>query len=64
MDTGEKIIPLEVKAEANLKAKSLRTYRDKYNPELSIRTSMVDYKKEDWLVNLPLYAVQEIVRLY
>lgn len=60
VDTGEQIVPLEVKAEVNLKAKSLKTYREKYNPELSIRTSMADCKQEDWLVNLPLYAVEEI----
>ena len=60
IDTGEQIIPVEVKAEVNLKAKSLRAYREKFEPEVSVRTSMVDYKKEDWLVNLPLYAVEEI----
>ena len=60
---GEKIIPVEVKAEVNLKAKSLRVYKDKYEPEVSVRTSMADYKKEDWLVNLPLYAVEEISRM-
>lgn len=51
---------MEVKAEVNLKAKSLKTYREKFNPEISVRTSMSDYKKEDWLVNLPLYAVGKI----
>lgn len=60
VDTGERIIPIEVKAETNLKAKSLRTYREKFSPEISIRTSMADYKKEDWLVNLPLYAIDQI----
>jgi predicted AAA+ superfamily ATPase len=60
IDTGGQIIPVEVKAEVNLKAKSLRTYKDKFDPEVSIRTSMADYKKEDWLLNLPLYAVEEI----
>jgi len=60
IDTGEQIIPVEVKAEVNLKAKSLRTYKEKFEPEVSVRTSMADYKKEDWLVNLPLYAVEEI----
>lgn len=62
IDTGEQIVPVEVKAEVNLKAKSLRTYREKFNPEISVRTSMADYKKEDLLVNLPLYAVEEICR--
>lgn len=51
-----KIIPIEVKAAENLKAKSLKTYHQKYNPETSIRTSLSDYRKEEWLVNLPLYA--------
>lgn len=61
VDTGDQIIPVEVKAEVNLKAKSLKTYREKYAPEISVRTSMADYKKEDRLVNLPLYAVGQIV---
>lgn len=60
VDTGEMIVPVEVKAEINLKAKSLKTYREKYSPELSIRTSMADYKQEDQLVNLPLYAIEQI----
>lgn len=60
VDTGEGIVPLEVKAEVNLKAKSLKTYHEKYNPPISIRTSMADYKKEDWIVNLPLYAIEEM----
>ena len=63
LDTGEKIIPLEVKAEVNLRAKSLKTYYEKYSPALSVRTSMADFKKENWLVNLPLYAVENIVKL-
>ncbi len=61
VDTGEKIVPVEVKAETNLKAKSLKTYRERYNPKLLIRTSMSDYKKEDWLLNLPLYAIENII---
>lgn len=60
IDTGEKIVPVEVKAEVNLQAKSLKSYREKFKPELSVRTSMSDYKQEDWLVNLPLYAVEGI----
>lgn len=63
VDTGEQIIPVEVKAELNLKAKSLKTYQEKFLPELSIRTSMTDYKKEEWLVNLPLYAIDQISKI-
>ena len=60
VDTGEKAIPVEVKAEMNLKAKSLKTYCEKFKPETAIRTSMADYKKEKWFVNVPLYAIEEI----
>lgn len=51
-----RIIPVEVKAAENLKAKSLKAYHQKFNPEISIRTSLSDYRKEEWLINLPLYA--------
>jgi len=57
IDNGSDIIPIEVKAEVNLQAKSLKTYREKYEPRLSIRTSMADYKDEGWLLNLPLWAI-------
>lgn len=60
VDTGEQIIPVEVKAEVNLRAKSLKTYCEKFAPEIAIRTSMADYRKEEWLVNLPLYALDQI----
>lgn len=60
VDTGEHIIPVEVKAEVNLRAKSLKMYKEKFSPEVSVRTSMSDYKKEEWLVNLPLYAIDQI----
>lgn len=60
VDTGERTVPVEVKAEVNLKAKSLKTYYEKYQPEISIRTSMADYRPEEWLMNLPLYAIEEI----
>jgi len=63
VDTGELIIPVEVKAEVNLRAKSLKTYQEKFSPELSVRTSMADYKKEEWLVNLPLYAIDLIATM-
>lgn len=63
VDTGELIVPVEVKAEANLKAKSLKTYQEKFSPKVSVRTSMADYKKEEWLVNLPLYAIDQIAAM-
>lgn len=58
VDNGTDVIPIEVKAETNLKAKSLKTYYEKFHPRISVRTSMTDYRKEEWLLNLPLYAVE------
>lgn len=61
VDTGEQIIPVEVKAETNLKAKSIKTFYEKFHPEMAVRISMADYKEESWLINLPLYAAEEIL---
>lgn len=60
IDTGENIIPIEAKAEINLKSKSLKVYQEKFKPEISVRTSMADYKEESWLYNLPLYAIETV----
>jgi predicted AAA+ superfamily ATPase len=54
--SGE-IIPIEVKAEENLQAKSLRVYYDKFQSKKAIRTSMSTYRKESWMENIPLYAI-------
>lgn len=54
------VLPVEVKAEENLHAKSLRVYSDKFKPAISIRTSMSDYRKQDWIINLPLYAINTL----
>lgn len=62
IDTGREVVPIEVKAETNLKAKSLKTYFEKFNPKTSIRTAMTDYKEEEWLVNLPLWAIESVAR--
>ncbi|GHU51260.1 ATPase [Clostridia bacterium] len=60
MDTGNAVVPLEVKAEVNLQSKSLKAFVDKFHPPVSVRSSMTDYKREDWLLNLPLYAIGNI----
>ena len=52
-------IPIEVKAKQNLRAKSLKAFCDKYKPSLALRSSMANYKEEDWLVNVPLYMITE-----
>ena len=51
-----RIVPVEVKAEENLKSKSLKSYNEKYKPKLSVRMSMSDFRQEPTLTNLPLYA--------
>lgn len=61
IDVDDKAIPVEVKAEENLKAKSLKSYRDRFSPEISVRTSMADYRQDDRFINLPLYMIEEIV---
>lgn len=63
VDNGSRVIPIEVKAELNLKAKSLKTYRERFQPEISIRTSMANYRREEWLLNLPLYAIEMIANV-
>ena len=60
IDNGNEVIPVEVKAEVNLQAKSLKTYKEKFGPVRAIRTSMADYKNEGWLLNLPLWATETI----
>ena len=57
---GKVIVPIEVKAEENLRAQSLRFYHDKFQPECAIRTSMADYREQEWLINLPLYAIHNL----
>lgn len=57
---GKNNIPIEVKANENLQAKSLKSFVQKYNTKINIRTSMSDYRKEDWLINIPLYLMGNI----
>lgn len=54
------VVPVEVKAETNLQAKSLKVYMEKFKPNYAVRTSMADYKKTDNLIDLPLYCVERI----
>lgn len=61
LQSQNEIIPIEVKAEENLKSKSLKVYVEKYAPKIVIRTSMSKYRQEDWLTNIPLYGISEIL---
>ena len=53
------VYPIEVKAEENLKAKSLKTIFDGNNSLKPVRFSMSDYREQEWMVNVPLYLVSE-----
>lgn len=54
------IIPVEAKATINLQAKSLKSFRQKYEPKISIRTSLADYEENTGLFNIPLYDIENV----
>jgi len=58
------VVPVEVKAEENLQAKSLKVYTEKFNPQVALRTSMSDFRQQDQLINIPLYSISEMKRLF
>ena len=58
-DRGE-IIPLEVKSGIKSKAKSLRSYNEKFRPLVALRTSPLPYIEHDWVINIPLYALKKM----
>ncbi len=54
------IIPIEVKAAENLQAKSLKAFHQKWQNRFSVRTSLADFRLDDWLINIPLYCIHNI----
>lgn len=70
MQQSMQVVPIEVKAEVNTRAKSLLNYCRKYTPPVAVRCSMNDYHVQELnltdathtvLVDLPLYAVPEML---
>ena len=57
VQAGGLSIPIEVKAEENLKAKSLASFCKTYGIRHAVRTSLSGYREESWLTNVPLYAI-------
>ena len=55
------VIPVEVKAEENLQSKSLRFFVEKNAGLHGVRFSMSDYRKQEWMINYPLYSVGYIL---
>lgn len=56
-----KALPIEVKAEENLRAKSLKMTAEKYKIPMSVRVSMSAYRQEPWLTNVPLYGIKSFL---
>ena len=58
---GEVILwPVEVQAEENLQAKSLKAFAKKYDVKKSIRISLSHYREQEWFINLPLYGFMSL----
>lgn len=55
-----RVIPIEVKAEENLKARSMRQFVADNKSETAYRVSMSPYRQESWMTNVPLYAVETL----
>ena len=55
----KEVYPIEVKAEENLKSKSLKTVHDDNSELIALRFSMSDYKEQEWMTNVPLYLAGE-----
>ena len=60
---GKNNVPIEVKSSENLQAKSLKSFVEKYNTKINVRTSMSNYREEEWLCNIPLYCIGNIIRI-
>ena len=54
------IVPIEVKAATNVRSQSLKAFYEKFTPKMCIRFSLLPYIKQEWLENIPLYAVCSI----
>lgn len=61
---AQSVVPIEVKAEENLKSKSLKVYVDDYQPAWALRFSMADFREQEWMMNVPLYAIGAFGQLF
>ena len=59
-DKGE-IYAIEVKAQQNLKSKSLAAFNKRYSNIHSVRLSLANYKSQGWVKNVPLYAISSML---
>jgi predicted AAA+ superfamily ATPase len=59
IQTDKRVIPVEVKAEENVRAKSMSEYI-KNHPQYALkglRISMSGYRDQDWMENIPLFGI-------
>lgn len=64
IQTDDCIVPLEVKAEENLQAKSLKVFVQKYGVRDAVRVSMSGFREQDWVTNFPLYNIGNLNRYF
>ena len=60
IQTEDRIVPIEVKAEGNVYSQSLKAYCEKYHPKKAVRFSTLKYVDQGWMVNIPLYAISTL----
>jgi predicted AAA+ superfamily ATPase len=63
IQVDDNIIPIEVKASSNVRSRSLGVYRSKYKPRISLRASMRNLKKDNGLINIPLYFLWALKKI-
>jgi predicted AAA+ superfamily ATPase len=57
------VIPIEVKSDENVRSRSLSVYNSLYEPDLRIRFSLKNLKKDEGLLNIPLFLVDYTEKL-
>ncbi len=62
LQSGSEIVPVEVKSERNVRARSLAEYRKKYTPKYSVKTSMKNETNGEEVLNIPLYLISALER--
>lgn len=58
-----RIYPLEVKAGINPRSKSLRSYDMQFSPPVLVRATLLNFKRDGKIFNLPLYAISLLPEL-
>jgi predicted AAA+ superfamily ATPase len=61
LEFENKILPIEVKASENLQSKSLKTFSSKYPDIHCFRTSLSNFRNENWMTNIPLFGVKQLL---